>query len=173
MPVATFDQFQLGPRFFRLELERAIAMRRLALQQFPLELSAVSKDVVRAVEEVVQATVEYGEQLAVEVHRVSTNMQAVDAMGPAARIEQVLEALEALERRVQGLIRYGWLIEREWMEYVQAPASTSDAAQHGAGGVFPAGYLRGLDAWHMVLAKAMARVRVRAAEARYGQAGGE
>ncbi|KAJ2366873.1 Glycerophosphocholine phosphodiesterase [Coemansia sp. RSA 2610] len=177
MPVATFDQFQLGPRFFRLELERAIAMRRLALQQFPLELSAVSKasgvDVVRAVEEVVQATVEYGEQLAVEVHRVSTNMQAVDAMGPAARIEQVLEALEALERRVQGLIRYGWLIEREWMEYVQAPASTSDAAQHGAGGVFPAGYLRGLDAWHMVLAKAMARVRVRAAEARYGQVGGE
>ncbi|KAJ2661394.1 Glycerophosphocholine phosphodiesterase [Coemansia sp. RSA 1199] len=159
MPVATLDQFQLGPRFYRLELERSISMRRLALLQFPLEPVDVSKDIVRAVEQVVQATVEYSEVLALEVRKVSTNMQAVDAMTSAVRIDQVLCQFEALEQRVQGLIRYGWLIEREWNVYVK-------------GGVFPAGYLRGLDTWHMVLAKAMARARVRAAEARYGQAQG-
>ncbi|KAJ1873090.1 atp3 gamma subunit of the F1 sector of mitochondrial F1F0 ATP synthase [Coemansia sp. RSA 990] len=127
------------------------------------ELIDIITDIMQAIENVVQATVEYSEQLALEVRKISTNIKAVDAMVSPVRIEQVLATIEMLERRVQGLIRYGWLIEREWNVYVKADAES----------VFPTGYLRGLDTWHMVLAKAMARVRVRAAEARYGQSQAE
>ncbi|KAJ2890533.1 hypothetical protein GGI21_006136, partial [Coemansia aciculifera] len=38
MAIAKFDEHQLGPRFYRLEFERSVAMRQLALQQYPMDL---------------------------------------------------------------------------------------------------------------------------------------
>ncbi|KAJ2078177.1 Glycerophosphocholine phosphodiesterase [Coemansia sp. RSA 988] len=173
MPVASFDQFPLGPRFGRLEFERSVAMRRLALQNFPLELADVSKDIVRTMENTVQATIEYSEQLAFEVRKISTNMKALDAIASAGRMGQILGLLEDLEQRIQGLIRYGWMIEREWSTYVKTRKSANERrGRSGSGEVFPTGYLRGLDSWYMVLGKAMGRMRMKTSETRYGQGHG-
>ncbi|KAJ2795232.1 hypothetical protein H4R20_005950, partial [Coemansia guatemalensis] len=131
-------------------------------------------DIVRTMETTVQATIEYSEQLAFEVRKISTNMKALDAITSTGRMGQILGLLEDLEQRMQGLIRYGWMIEREWSTYVKTRGSTSErrGRSSSSGEVFPAGYLRGLDTWHMVLGKAMARMRMKTSETRYGQGHG-
>ncbi|KAJ2795044.1 hypothetical protein H4S07_006587, partial [Coemansia furcata] len=96
-------------RQYRLEFERSVAMRRLALQRYPMDLN-----VVRAVENVVKATADYAEQLAFEARKISTYMKTVDSVGISARVRQILAVVEDIEGRIQSLIRYGWLIEREW-----------------------------------------------------------
>ncbi|KAJ2551211.1 Glycerophosphocholine phosphodiesterase [Coemansia sp. RSA 1933] len=152
------DQYQLGPRFYRLELSRSVAMRRLALQQYPLELANVSKDALDAMEIVTQAIVEYSEQLGIETRRVATSLKAIESMTSATRIGQILEVIESLETRLQSLIRYGWLVEREWKTYVKEPAAVRNSSSSR---LFSQSFLRDLDTWHMTMLKAIVEVRTR------------
>ncbi|KAJ2598537.1 Glycerophosphocholine phosphodiesterase, partial [Coemansia sp. RSA 1722] len=157
------------------EFERSVAMRRLALQQYPIEMASISKDIVRAVESTVKATTEYAEELALECLKVSTYLKGVESMTSSVRINQIIALMEDLECRVQNLIRYGWSIEREWNTYVLPPVSVHE--QHmrkglsRVVGVFPSAYLRNLDTWHVTLTNAIARVRLRSAEASYSSRG--
>ncbi|KAJ2091928.1 Glycerophosphocholine phosphodiesterase [Coemansia sp. RSA 986] len=167
------DQYQLGPRFYRLELDRAVAMRRLALQKYPLELADVSKDVLSAMESVAQAVIEYSEQLAFETRKVATSLKTIESMSSSTRIGQILALIESLETRLQSLIRYGWLIEREWNVYVKEPVAIAteaatamatddlDNENPNSRRLFPHSFLRDLDTWHMMLSKAIVRVRIR------------
>ncbi|KAJ1733031.1 Glycerophosphocholine phosphodiesterase [Coemansia biformis] len=140
MSDARFDQYRLGPRFYRY-------------------------DIVNAVANAVLATIEYSEDLEHAVREVSANMAAVDAMSSAARLGQVAEQLEGLERKIEGLVRYGWAIQREWELYVLTPEATRVV---GAG-MFPADYLCGLYPRRAALRQALACVRARAAEASLAQ----
>ncbi|KAJ2100315.1 Glycerophosphocholine phosphodiesterase [Coemansia sp. S142-1] len=168
MAVVKFDQHQLGPRFYRLEFERSVAMRRLALQRYPMDLSQVSKDIVRAVENVVKATTDYAEQLAFEARKISTYMKAMDSVGASARVKQILAVVEDVEGRIQSLIRYGWMIEREWNVYVTPAAPSGEMSRKGTrSGIFPSAHLRCLDTWHVVLMNAINRTRERLADPDY------
>ncbi|KAJ2788122.1 Glycerophosphocholine phosphodiesterase [Coemansia interrupta] len=175
MSVASFDQYKLGPLFYRAELERSVAMRRLAMQQYPVDLGNVDKGIVRAVEGVIKKSTEYANELAVECLKVSTCLKGIETMVSVLRIGQILALIEDLEDRVQGLIRYGWLVEREWNMYVRPSNSLSDQQQgvrrsgHArSGSVFPPAYLRNLDTWHVMLTNAIARMRHISAELSYG-----
>ncbi|KAJ1800625.1 Glycerophosphocholine phosphodiesterase [Coemansia sp. RSA 2399] len=173
------DQYQLGPRFYSLELNRSVAMRRLALQRYPLELADVSKDTLGAMESVAQAIIEYSEQLGFETRKVATSLNTVEAMTSSTRISQILALVEILEARLQSLIRYGWLVEREWKVYVKDPAATAAAAAAIAAEaphdgkptarLFPHSFLRDLDTWHMMLSKAIVRVRMHLNVVKYGK----
>ncbi|KAJ1720491.1 Glycerophosphocholine phosphodiesterase [Coemansia erecta] len=174
MSVASFDQYKLGPLFYRPELERSVAMRRLAMQQYPVDLSSVDKGIVRAVESVIKKSTEYADELAVECLKVSTCLKGIESMVSVLRIGQILALIEDLEDRVQGLIRYGWLVEREWNTYVRPLNSMTDQQQSvrrngqtRSGGVFPPAFLRNLDTWHVMLTNAIARVRHISAELSY------
>ncbi|KAI7834596.1 Glycerophosphoryl diester phosphodiesterase family-domain-containing protein [Kickxella alabastrina] len=172
MSAVNFDQFKLGPRLYRSELVRSVAMRCLALQQFPVENASLSKDIVRIMGCVVKATTEYGEDLAMAALKVSTYLKNVDTMTSSTRVNQILAIVEDLESRIQGLIRYGWHVEREWATYVQVPAPAPDnyprKSSSRSSGVFPSGYLRKLYNWHVVLANAITQIRHRSAEVGYG-----
>ncbi|KAJ1817715.1 hypothetical protein LPJ56_002009, partial [Coemansia sp. RSA 2599] len=63
-----------------MNFERSVAMRRLALLQYPVEMANVGKDIVRAVEGAVKATTEYAEELALECLKVSTYLKGVESM---------------------------------------------------------------------------------------------
>ncbi|KAJ2617223.1 Glycerophosphocholine phosphodiesterase [Coemansia sp. RSA 1365] len=170
MPVVSFNQFQLGPRFFKLEFERSVAMRRLALQHFPLKLAEVSKDIVDAVKNTAQETIKYSVELGFEVRKISTNLISIESIKSPTRIVQILGLLEELEQRMQNLIRYGWLIESEWSTYVKPETlATKPSWKSINNDVFPKKYLRELDTWHMSLSKIIIRVRTKSREARYGQ----
>ncbi|KAJ2480505.1 Glycerophosphocholine phosphodiesterase [Coemansia sp. RSA 2320] len=169
MEAARLDQHRLGPRFYRLEFERSVAMRRLALQRYPLELAQTDivpahmlgiVDIVRAVENVVKAAGEYADELAFEARKVSTYLKSVDSMGMLVRVRQVLALVEDIESRMQAVIRYGWVVEREWSEYVVA-AGPEGSRKGLRAGVFSSGHLRSLDTWHAVLTNAIARMRAR------------
>ncbi|KAJ2746288.1 Glycerophosphocholine phosphodiesterase [Coemansia sp. BCRC 34301] len=176
MVVARFDQHQLGPRFYRLEFERSVAMRRLALQQYPMDSCRVSKDIVRTVECVVKAMADYAEQLSFEARKISTYMKAVDSVTAPTRARQILAVIEDIEGQIQSLIRYGWLIEHEWNMYVMPPAPSAEMSRKGARpGIFLSSHLRSLDTWHVLLTNAISRTRERLADPDYGQqrSGGE
>ncbi|KAJ2080853.1 Glycerophosphocholine phosphodiesterase [Coemansia sp. RSA 988] len=170
MSVVSFNRFQLGPRFYELEFKRSVAMRRLALQHFPLNLSEVSEDIVDAVKDTVRETIKYSTELSFEVRKILTNIKSIESMESPTRILQVQGLLEGLEQTMQNLIRYGWLIESEWLTYVKPIALTIKTQRRNINNdVFPKKYLRELDTWHMSLSKIIARVRKRSREARYGQ----
>ncbi|KAJ1942387.1 Glycerophosphocholine phosphodiesterase, partial [Linderina macrospora] len=77
--------------------------------------------------------------------------------------------MEQLENTLQCLIRYGWLIEREWNVYVRASTPGSDNPRRSSrNSVFPTNYLRSLGPWHMALSGAIARARLRANDISYG-----
>ncbi|KAJ1892068.1 Glycerophosphocholine phosphodiesterase [Kickxella alabastrina] len=121
---------------------------------------------------VVKATTEYGEDLAMAALKVSTYLKNVDTMTSSTRVNQILAIVEDLESRIQGLIRYGWHVEREWATYVQVPAPAPDnhprKSSSRPSGVFPSGYLRKLYNWHVVLTNAITQIRHRSAEVGYG-----
>ncbi|KAJ2441401.1 hypothetical protein GGF42_007307, partial [Coemansia sp. RSA 2424] len=98
-------------------------------------------------------------------------MKAVDSVTAPARVRQILAAIEGIESRIQSLIRYIWLIEREWNVYVTPPAlSTETSSRKGTRPViFSSTHLRCLDTWHLALTSAIARTRVRLADPDYSQ----
>ncbi|KAJ2684897.1 Glycerophosphocholine phosphodiesterase [Coemansia spiralis] len=125
-------------------------------------------DIVRAVENVVKATTDYAEQLAFEARKISTYMKTVDAVGISARVRQILAIVEDIEGRIQSLIRYSWLVEREWNVYVMPPAPSAEMSRKGTrSGIFPLVHLRCLDIWHVELMSAITRTRERLADPDY------
>ncbi|KAJ2721729.1 Glycerophosphocholine phosphodiesterase [Coemansia sp. Benny D115] len=187
MSVASFDAFQLGPRFYRPEFERSATKKN---------------DIVRTIENVVKAAMDYAEDLSMEALKVSTYTKGIESMTSSTRIAQILALIEDLEQRVQGLVRYSWIVETEWSKYVQ-PATTPATAATGAASapalaaaasasasvsvssaehhsskvttfiragrrIFSSKYLRNLDTWHIALTNAIARTRRRLEDIDYG-----
>ncbi|KAJ2578534.1 hypothetical protein EV177_010858, partial [Coemansia sp. RSA 1804] len=77
-----------------------------------------------------------------------------------------------------GLIRYVWAIENDWCFYVKGPETPAKAKSAEGKEVdsalpkprlFQQSFLRDLDTWHMILAKAIARARARLSGMDYGQ----
>ncbi|KAI9504228.1 Glycerophosphoryl diester phosphodiesterase family-domain-containing protein [Coemansia spiralis] len=68
-----------------------------------------------------------------------------------------------LEFKIQNLIRYGWLVEREWNTYVVSPSAAAKGSRKKSSksGLFPSSFLQGLETWHMSLTRAIVRVRQR------------
>ncbi|KAJ2158762.1 Glycerophosphocholine phosphodiesterase [Coemansia sp. RSA 552] len=165
MSVSSFDQHRLGPRFYRVEFERTVAMRSLALQAYPVNVDMVSKDIVDAVNGAVKAATEYSTELAYTARLVSGKVAAVDAMKSAQSLGQVVDVLEDLEQRVQNVIRYGWVIKREWSEYVHDRT------------LIPEGFIESLGTGQAQLGAALRRAREKLAlaesrETDEGAAGG-
>ncbi|KAJ2680330.1 Glycerophosphocholine phosphodiesterase, partial [Coemansia sp. RSA 1285] len=161
-----------------LELNRSVTIRRLALQQYPIDLANVSKGALDAMESVTQAVVEYAGQLGLEAQKVAGGLKTIDSMTSPARIGQLLAVIEILESKLQGLIRYVWAIENDWCFYVKGPETPAKAKSAEGKEVdsalpkprlFQQSFLRDLDTWHMILAKAIARARARLSGMDYGQ----
>ncbi|KAJ2695280.1 hypothetical protein H4R19_005850, partial [Coemansia spiralis] len=123
--------------------------------------------IVDAVAAAAQESMEYAEDLVQALHRAAASMAAVEATTSGVRLRQVAAQLEDLERKVQDLVRYGWVIRHEWDQHVVAPESAARAG----GGVFPDQYLGSLDPWPVALSQALGRVRARAAEVQSAPAG--
>ncbi|KAJ1945900.1 hypothetical protein EC988_005651, partial [Linderina pennispora] len=109
------------------------------------------------------------EELAIEARKVSTYLKSVDTMTSRSRVTQIISFMEQLENTLQCLIRYGWLIEREWNVYVRPNMPGSDNPRRSSrNSVFPTNYLRSLGPWHMAISGAITRARFRANDISYG-----
>lgn len=133
-------------------------------------------DISASVSNVVGAIEAYADILALEARKASMYLGSIDrARVPSQRMGQILGICDDLVLRMQRLVRYAWIVEKEWNEYigphsVVVAGKTANSKEHGGHAststMFPAGYLQILGEWQKRLASGVECLRTQNRESK-------